>query len=652
MSRGPTAFIILDDSSPEPELPPSPPSRASVPARVLPPCPPPAWVPSPSPLSVWIPSPSPPRAAPARPPPPFPHYDLDGDDNNDDDDDDDDDDDIVIVSSSEPVVARPSSPARRPPPNPRPLPPASPARHVSRASTYSFDQAHEIDDDHWAAALIPPRSAVSISPSPRAPVPARASAPAAPPRRSTDLDDLPELDYDAVTARRSGSRMSRPGAPPLAALIRGSASPPPRVTAATATAARLSQSNEFTALLPPARAAPLQRTGSTGIKRRLDDAEREEREREKAAEKRRKEEEKERKRQEREQAQLDKEREKERKRQEREQVKLAKEQEKELRKSFRDANKERTKQDYAQELRAYYHPDLVSPPLNAAGIINAIRDCGAQPVESATIAPTHSIVWERTRKHEYDEDLEMWVPLPHAITVDEPLLVMVWDGKSLGDIVQRDPNFVPNLLRPHMAKRKCAVIVEDIEAWVKKERAREQREFRANMRNGPAGGVEPGARTAAGQWQEVLNAIEDWRLVHHILLFTTKNPGETIALMSTLTLELAATPYTKTRNKSGSICADVTVRSGENVGDTWVKFLKRIDRVSEGAAETIARFYPTIGKLYEAYLADPAAAPSLLENLQIFRDRVARRLGPALSRKVYSILMNDNPLYEPYGDNR
>ncbi|KAJ3375841.1 hypothetical protein GGF31_003046 [Allomyces arbusculus] len=449
-----------------------------------------------------------------------------------------------------------------------------------------------------------------------------------------------------------------------------------------APAARLSPSNEFAAPLPPARAALLPRAGSTGTKRRLDDAEREEREREKGAEKRRKvgpffglivsqswthieitvrlqEEEKERKRQERGQAQLEKEREMERKRKEREQAKQAKDQEKELRKvrlylpldcSFRDANKERTKQDYAQELRAYYHPDLVAPPLNAAGIINALRDCGAHPIESAMAAPTHSIVWERTRKHEYDEDLEMWVPLPHAITVDEPLLVMVWDGKSLGDIVQRDPDHVPKLLRPYMAKRKCAVIVEDMDAWVKKERAREQREFRANIRRGPAGGgVEPGARTAAGQWQQVLDAIEDWRLVHHILLFTTKNHVETIALMSTLTLELAATPYT-----------------GENVGDTWVKFLKRIDRVSEDAAETIARFYPTMGKLYEAYLANPAAAPSLLENLQarliyalgwalplfIYRDRVARRLGPALSRKVYSILMNENPLYEPYGDNR
>ncbi|KAJ3361426.1 hypothetical protein GGF32_007350 [Allomyces javanicus] len=636
MSRGPTATIVLDDSSPEPELPPSPPSRAPFPARVL----------SPSPPRAWVPSPSPPRAAPARPAPPIPSYDLDGDDN-----DDDDDDDIIIVSSTAQAVALPTSPPRsRLPPAPRPLPPASPARPASRTSTYSFDQAHELDDDHWAAALIRPRGAVTVSPPPRAPLPARASAPAAPPRRLTDLDDLPELDYDAVTARRSGSRLSRPGAPPLAALIHGCASPPPRATAATA--ARLSQANEFAAPFPPARAAPLQRAGSTGTKRRLDDAEREEREREKAAEKRRKDEEKERKRQEREQAQLEKEWEKERKRQEREQAKQAKEQEKELRKSFRDANKERAKQDYAQELRAYYHPDLVAPPLNAAGIINAIRDCGAQPVESVTIAPTHSIVWERTRKHEYDEDLEMWVPLPHEITVDEPLLVMVWDGKSLGYIVQRDPDYVPNLLRPHMAKRKCAVVVEDMDAWVKKERAREQREFRANMRNGPAGGVEPGARTAAGQWQEVLDAIEDWRLVHHILLFTTKNHGETIALMSMLTLELAATPYTKTRNKSGSICADVTVRSGENVGDTWVKFLKRIDRVSEDAAETIARFYPTMGMLYEAYLANPAAAPSLLENLQIYRDRVARRLGPALSRKVYSILMNDNPLYEPYGDNR
>ncbi|KAJ1502887.1 hypothetical protein HMI55_002700 [Coelomomyces lativittatus] len=70
--------------------------------------------------------------------------------------------------------------------------------------------------------------------------------------------------------------------------------------------------------------------------------------------------------------------------------------------------------------------------------------------------------------------------------------------------------------------------------------------------------------------------------------------------------------------------------------------------MSESTANAIMRHYPTIHRLYLAYLSDANNAPHLLENIMVDREQSSRKIGSALSKRIHSIFMSNDPLYEPY----
>lgn len=91
-----------------------------------------------------------------------------------------------------------------------------------------------------------------------------------------------------------------------------------------------------------------------------------------------------------------------------------------------------------------------------------------------------------------------------------------------------------------------------------------------------------------------------------------------------------------------------SLTQNENIKNlTFVKHLMCLPGISERIAIAIVKKYPRLDMLYDFYLSDEydeKEKENLLENIQIVGGNGgAKRLGPAMSNKIYKFFMADNP---------
>ncbi|EPQ56114.1 hypothetical protein GLOTRDRAFT_110669 [Gloeophyllum trabeum ATCC 11539] len=96
-------------------------------------------------------------------------------------------------------------------------------------------------------------------------------------------------------------------------------------------------------------------------------------------------------------------------------------------------------------------------------------------------------------------------------------------------------------------------------------------------------------------------------------------------------------------------CADIRQPKGKSPAETWEGALASVYRMNAEHAKAIAKSYPTMNSLYRAYEKDPQAGPLLLQHIQVEctadgRKRVKDKLGPALSKRVFTVLYDTDPL--------
>ena len=90
-----------------------------------------------------------------------------------------------------------------------------------------------------------------------------------------------------------------------------------------------------------------------------------------------------------------------------------------------------------------------------------------------------------------------------------------------------------------------------------------------------------------------------------------------------------------------------SLTQNENIKNiTFIKHLMCLPGISERIAIAIVKNYPRIDMLYDIYLTDEyneKEKENLLENIQIVWPNGTKRLGPAMSNKIYKFFMADNP---------
>ena len=91
-----------------------------------------------------------------------------------------------------------------------------------------------------------------------------------------------------------------------------------------------------------------------------------------------------------------------------------------------------------------------------------------------------------------------------------------------------------------------------------------------------------------------------------------------------------------------------SLTQNENIKNlTFVKHLMCLPGISERIAIAIVKQYPRLDMLYDIYLSDEydeSEKENLLENIQVVgSDGSTKRVGPAMSNKIYKFFMADNP---------
>ncbi len=91
-----------------------------------------------------------------------------------------------------------------------------------------------------------------------------------------------------------------------------------------------------------------------------------------------------------------------------------------------------------------------------------------------------------------------------------------------------------------------------------------------------------------------------------------------------------------------------SLTQNENIKNiTFIKHLMCLPGISERIAIAIVKIYPRLDMLYNIYLSDEYdenEKENLLENIQVVGPNGgSKRLGPAMSNKIYKFFMADNP---------
>ncbi|KAI9143042.1 hypothetical protein BKA69DRAFT_1165483 [Paraphysoderma sedebokerense] len=381
-----------------------------------------------------------------------------------------------------------------------------------------------------------------------------------------------------------------------------------------------------------------------------------------AAEKARKEEEKREKAKLREEAKRQKEREKELKKLEREVEKQRKKEEKEAEKAskqaLKDANRLKDKIEYTKELTVQIDSNLASTQLGSQFIL-LCHSIPTTPMVTSLPIP-YTINFRRTSSTYYDKSKQTWIPCVDYQTT-EPFTVKVFLASDFLQLV------APNIralfdhtadLKAQYPKTRILFIIQGLEEYYRRQLVQMNRGFKANILGSTSIGPKRKNAGANQRDDEIVgappiskNLVEDALAVlqvrESVLIVLTKNQEETIDNLCSIIKELAMLPYKIIPDtSSSSFCPDITVRSGTTPTDTYLKMLTEINLLTVPVAKAIITQYPTLKSLYDAYMrVGRSAGEKLLADIEIVRNGTGttRRIGPAISTRVYNIFMGTDP---------
>ncbi|KAF6817737.1 alpha-mannosyltransferase [Colletotrichum sojae] len=359
----------------------------------------------------------------------------------------------------------------------------------------------------------------------------------------------------------------------------------------------------------------------------------------------------------------DRERERERKKQEKEVAKEEKAREKQRTAALAEVNKIRTDKKVSTPEMIADLPSSLPPPV-VLQMQTLLKDLDVQ--HTTWDSPVDNVVkWRRKVASQFNEELNLWEPIPMRIEPEKFALVIVTATEFVA-LAQGDEG---NNLKAHVLKMKrhfpseqLLYLIEGLTPWMRKNRNVRNRQFVSAVRNqsaepqeGASTATSTGRRRKNQKPQEYIDedAIEDalleLQVMHDALIHHTNVPVETAQWVVVFTQHISTVPYRKQReaaNAAGAgFCMETgQVRTGEDVKDTYVRMLQEIVRVTAPIAYGIATKYETVPELVKGL---EEGGPLVLENLPKSTNKDGgfsdRAIGKAVSKRVYNIFTSRDP---------
>ncbi|KAI0116507.1 ERCC4 domain-containing protein [Nemania sp. FL0031] len=351
--------------------------------------------------------------------------------------------------------------------------------------------------------------------------------------------------------------------------------------------------------------------------------------------------------------------EKERKRVEKARVREERALQKEKEKALAEVNKLRTDKKVSAPEMIVDIPASINPGLKVQ--IEALL--GELDVQHETWNSTvdHVVKWRRKVTSRFDEDMEMWKPIPMCIQNENHVLVIIQavefvqfvfgdEGQDLEAHVLRMKSQFPD--------PKLVYLIEGLSPWMRKNRNLLNRQFASAVRNLGAS-TEPGPSSSQSrrrnnnQFQEYIDEdkIEDallsLQVLHGTLVHHTNAPVETAQWVAVFTQHISTIPYRKARDASadaGFCMESGQVRTGDGSKDTYIRMLQEIARVTAPIAYGIAMKYESVTDLIRGLEAEgPLALAECRKSANKDGALTDRTIGQAISKRVHKIFLGRDP---------
>ncbi|KAF9924558.1 hypothetical protein FBU30_005505 [Linnemannia zychae] len=351
------------------------------------------------------------------------------------------------------------------------------------------------------------------------------------------------------------------------------------------------------------------------------------------------------------------------------------------------------------------HIDLLKSPVTGAiAVAEAAAAYASRPIgaisetsESSMLSDLNGtndacpirdlIFWRRIVKHRWSEQLELNVALPeeeHTVELETLWLCHMTAKEFCDKIKQKELyKFLDSVtkdmrtrLRRQKARQEAMGLAPTVTSEDRSKRQRvvfmimgmsdhlrglklmTTRSFQeavlANMRQeyggggGSVGGAARAARATIGEensgpsQEEIDHELMELQLQHDCLIIHTDDYEESAQVIVSLTEQISQRPYKVARKSGINVCVD-GIRSAMTYEESYIKGLEQIHMVTNNVARSIAEVYPTYKALYDAYkkCSSVYEGMGLLERIQINGKR--SYLGKALSKRIYEVLMGENP---------
>ncbi|KAJ3412792.1 putative monocarboxylate transporter mch1, partial [Chytridiales sp. JEL 0842] len=332
-----------------------------------------------------------------------------------------------------------------------------------------------------------------------------------------------------------------------------------------------------------------------------------------------------------------------------EQEKFEKQLEKAQKQQYKAANKIRDKKACCQEMILELDPACVAERCGAT-LVSAVQEMGTT-ISIQTQPMPLTMRWKRKVTREWNDEKQLWTPCDERLEY-EPFVLIRLDAAELSRLVQSPGGY--KSYYSHVCSKypgySIILFVEGIKNLLKSRTKAIDSQIRSGVRT-MYGQVSKSNAGAAGGQDVATKAVLDecmlWlQMQGNTFIQLSESVDESQRYIVGFTSSIAAIPERKRRNEETfKLNFGDTVKSGSDLQDIWRRILLEIKPCTESVANAILEEYPNYRSLIEAYnrIQSVAGREGLLENIMVQRKSQSRRIGPALSRKIYLGLMSDDP---------
>ncbi|KAF7941944.1 uncharacterized protein EAE97_006781 [Botrytis byssoidea] len=271
------------------------------------------------------------------------------------------------------------------------------------------------------------------------------------------------------------------------------------------------------------------------------------------------------------------------------------------------------------------------------------------------------IKWRRKVISEYNEESDIWEPIPRQIK-DEKHILCIMPAKKFVDMAlgrgDVDLDTHVSILKSQFESCKLIYLIEGLTAWQNKNRNIKDRQYQAAVRSripedevASSSSNQKRKATQADEYIENADSIiEDSLLklevLHKVQHRLSTNTQDSAKWVAQFTKHISTIPYLAQREALGlNFCmAGGQFKSGKDTTDTYIKMLEEIHHVTEKMAEGIVAEYPTPQALLQGFKENGSSA---LEGCRKLANKngalTDTKIGKAISRRVYKIFMEEDP---------